>query len=165
MLLSRDFALHAYGADCLKEHGMVIINGKSIDQYEPKAIPYRPIGWLHNRMEIKEFFSNIHILSPTAAKTVIIAHVNPNAPLPQSLLNYVIKNIAGVLLYLFQKQVIKISKDHHCHHSERIRSNTAFYTNWLLPKLRYVALRCSLLLLLICIVFICMFLYVFFTLS
>jgi hypothetical protein len=62
--------------------------------------------------------------------------VNPNCPLPQALLNFVIKHFAGVVLYYFQKQVMKVSQDHQCTHAHRIRDNKEFYSTWLLPKLR-----------------------------
>jgi hypothetical protein len=62
--------------------------------------------------------------------------VNPNCPLPTALLNFVIKNLAGVVLYYFQKQVVKVAKDHSCEHANRIRNNKDFYSRWLLPKLR-----------------------------
>lgn len=69
-------------------------------------------------------------------QTVIIAHINPNAPLPQLFINYIMKHIAGIILYLFQRQVMKIAQDVHSLHAHRIRENTAFYRDWLLPKLR-----------------------------
>ncbi len=46
------------------------------------------------------------------------------------------KNVAGLMLYLFQRQAIKVSNDPECEHAQRIRSNREFYANWVLPKLR-----------------------------
>jgi hypothetical protein len=48
------------------------------------------------------------------------------------------KNMAGVLLYWFQRQTLKVAKDHNCNHAQRIRQQTEFYRDWLLPKVRYV---------------------------
>ncbi len=62
-----------------------------------------------------------------------------NAPLPHSLINFLIRKLAGILLYLIQKQVMKVQTDHHCSHALRIRSNLDFYRDWLLPKFRCVA--------------------------
>jgi hypothetical protein len=154
--ISRDFSLHAFAADCLHEHGKLVITGKSIEEYEPKPLPLKPVGWFHNRMVVKEFKVICEINSPTNAKvnlsplcifyqnfflsvffqSTIIAHLNPRAPLPQTFINFIMKNVAGLMLYLFQKQAIKVSNDPNCEHAQRIRSNREFYGNWVLPKLR-----------------------------
>ena len=52
--------------------------------------------------------ARMEILSPYEAKTLIIGHVNPQAPLPQSLINFVMKKLAGVFLFLLQRQALKI---------------------------------------------------------
>lgn len=44
------------------------------------------------------------VLSP-----VVVAQVDPRIPLPQRFINFVIKNLAGVFLSLFQRQVVKVS--------------------------------------------------------
>eukprot|EP01039_Chlorochromonas_danica_P001567 gene1567-1712_t len=134
--LGRDFVMNAYGADCLTEHGKLLIIGKSIDNYPEKEVPFRTPGWFHDRMEVKQFRAITEVLTPTSAKTVIVADVNPRCPLPQALLNFVIKNLAGVVLYFFRKQVMKVHKDHSCEHAHRIRENKEFYSGWVLPKLR-----------------------------
>jgi hypothetical protein len=35
--------------------------------------------------------------------------VDPKIPLPQRFINFVIKNLAGVFLSLFQRQVVKVA--------------------------------------------------------
>ena len=57
--------------------------------------------------------------------------------LPQTLINFVIKNIAGVGLYLFQQKSLKVSQNPNCSHSQQIRENQGFYIQWLYPKLWY----------------------------
>lgn len=135
--LSRDFLMRVYGADCLVERGKLIILGKSIETYPgEKTVPFKACGWFHNRMVVEEFRCIVDVLTPTSAKTTIIAEVNPHAPLPQAMLNFFIKNLAGVLLYFFQKQAMKVSQDPNCAHAHRIRENREFYEDWVLPKLR-----------------------------
>ncbi|RYY83061.1 hypothetical protein EON63_12075 [archaeon] len=56
---------------------------------------YKHPSLFHNKMYVKEFRTMTHILSPTRARTTIIADINPNTILPQYLLNMVIKNLAG----------------------------------------------------------------------
>eukprot|EP01035_Chromulina_nebulosa_P018040 gene18040-23682_t len=108
-----------FGADCLQEHGSIVIIGQSIDNWEGKSIPFRRKSWLHDTADIKDIAAIINILSPNTAKTIITA-----------------KNIAGVGLYLFQQQSYKVSKNPDCSHSHRIQQSTEFYLDWLYPKLR-----------------------------
>lgn len=68
MMVTRDFGMFAYGADCLEEKERILIIGKSVTEYENKPIPFQPTGWFHDRMVIKELCTNIHVLSPTVAK-------------------------------------------------------------------------------------------------
>jgi hypothetical protein len=67
----------------------------------------------------------------------MIIQLDTKAPLPKTALNFLIKNLAGGFLYFFQQQVQKICNDPDSTHAQRIRSNTAFYRDWVLPKLRY----------------------------
>jgi hypothetical protein len=72
MGISRDVLLHAYGADCTQENDEMIIMGKSVDSYSGQgSIPWKPVGWFHQRLIIKEFKLVIHIESPTTAKVTI----------------------------------------------------------------------------------------------
>eukprot|EP01031_Cornospumella_fuschlensis_P025323 gene25323-30578_t len=152
--LGRDFIMHAYGADCLESHSKLLILGKSVDtppttnhtpvaQHTPGKYShhYKPPSLFHNQMFVKEFRTVTHVLSPTRARTTIIADINPNTMLPQALLNMVIKNLAGMVLYFFHKQVRKISSDIHCEHALRIRSNRAFYKDWVLRKLEHMCVQ------------------------
>jgi hypothetical protein len=63
-----------------------------------------------------------------------------NAPLPQMVINFIIRKISGVILYLIQEQVKKIQSDSNCSHAKQIKANVGFYRDWLLPKLRYSCL-------------------------
>ena len=40
--------------------------------------------------------------------TVVVARVDPKLPLPQPFINFIMKNVAGVFLNLFQRQVLKV---------------------------------------------------------
>ena len=72
-----------------------------------------------------------------AMQTMIISKVDLNAPLPQSLINYLIQNLAGILLYLLQQQAIKVKNNPDCKHATRIKADSMFYRDWVLPKFRY----------------------------
>ena len=63
--------MRAYGADCLRERGKILILGKSIDDYTDNPdnpVPWRSIGWGHNRVIVKEYKAIIDVLSATSAK-------------------------------------------------------------------------------------------------
>lgn len=136
--LSRDFLIEAYGADCMMETSQIIIIGKSIDKYDGAAseVPLKKEGWFHKRLLVKSFKAIVTILSPTEAQTKIICHVDPQVFLPQVILNFIIKNFAGVFLYLFQQQALEVSKHPDCEHAKRIRENRMFYNDWVLHKLQ-----------------------------
>jgi hypothetical protein len=70
-------------------------------------------------------------------QTMIIFRVDLNAPLPQSLINYLIQNLAGIFLYLLQQQAIKVKSNPDCKHAARIKADSTFYRDWVLPKFRY----------------------------
>jgi hypothetical protein len=67
-MLGRDLSFHGYAADCMKEHGSLIIIGKPVDEYPNKTIPWKPKSWTHDRLILKEFKATINILGPNQAK-------------------------------------------------------------------------------------------------
>lgn len=134
--MSRDLLMRAYAADCLEEEGKVVIIGTTIDSWKDFDIPFRSTGWFHKKMVFKTFEVIFQAISPTVGKTIVIVEIEPNIHLPQVLLNFVIRNLAGMFLYLVQRQAIKTSQDANCPHNQRIRENKAFYQDWLLPKLQ-----------------------------
>ena len=76
-----------------------------------------------------------------AAKTVILAQVDPKAPLPAILLNFIIRNIAGLLLYYFQQKVLSVSKDPNCSHNVRMIENKEFYIDWVYKKIERYCMK------------------------
>jgi hypothetical protein len=77
MGISRDLLLHAYGADCTLECDKMIIVGKSIESYGEFEIPWKNIGWFHDRIIVKEFQLVLNIVSPTAAEVKnFISYIN-----------------------------------------------------------------------------------------
>jgi len=131
--IGRDTLVYAYAADCLHESNKIIISGKSIESW--KDTPLRPTGWFHDRMDIQKFLATIEVTSPISAKTCIIAKVDPRTILPKSLVNIVVRNLAGLMLYFFQNKVKEVVKHPEGDHAKRIRENPHFYKEWLLPKL------------------------------
>lgn len=70
-VFSRDLLFHAFGADCMHEHGKVVILGKSVDAHPSKEVPWKATGWLHKRMSIQDIEAIVEAISPTAAKVCL----------------------------------------------------------------------------------------------
>lgn len=76
-VFSRDFLFHAFGADCMQEHGKVVILGKSVESHPTKEVPFKKTGWLHKRMSIQDMEAIVEAITPTTAKVpVMLLHVN-----------------------------------------------------------------------------------------
>jgi hypothetical protein len=60
----------------------------------------------------------------------MIATMNLNCPLPNWLVNFIVRSFAGVLLHSLQKQAKLTVEDPLYIYGQRIRGNKEFYTNW-----------------------------------
>ena len=129
---------------------------KVISHCPESACPWMTYGWGSSRMTISEYIAIIEVTGPESARPVIIAKVDPNMGrfIPQWLLNSLIKNLAGVLLHYFQKQVQNVAAFNQLNPTtqaktkksdiqtlgtaspESLAKHRAFYCDWLVPKLR-----------------------------
>ncbi len=155
MVIARDTVIHAYACDLLEEEGKLILIGKSVhekmDEFKEKynkfadntfkETPLKPITWFHNRLNVLDFKAIMEPITPTSVKTTIIATMEPNLVLPQFLINFIIKNIAGLFLYFFTNQVKKIVNINPagppCQYKDKVQKNPAFYCDWIVPKLKH----------------------------
>ena len=85
-------------------------------------------------MHVKEFQAQIDVLSPTCARTRVIANVDPKLFLPQWLINFSMKKIAGIILVYLLRMAKKIEKNPECPHGKRIVEDKSFYLEWVWPK-------------------------------
>ena len=163
LFLSRDTCMHTWGADCLQETGQILLFGYSVNHTEgdggggpthvkkdwrtsrvsdvrtftaEKACPWKEESWTHTKMDIVDFKAAFTPTNAAAAHTVIEACVEPRVPLHETLINFVIKKMAGLALYFFQKRVSEVAHSVDNSTSRNIRQNSAFYTEWLLPKVK-----------------------------
>ena len=102
--LRRDAAFHAFGCDCMEADGSVLITARSVEAYPGAFIPPPSTGWGSARMDIRSFSGLVTILSPTSARTRLIANIDPKLSLPQKLIDFTMKKMCGVLLLCLQKQ-------------------------------------------------------------
>mmetsp|Transcript_1827 Transcript_1827/g.3271 ORF Transcript_1827/g.3271 Transcript_1827/m.3271 type:complete len:407 (-) Transcript_1827:243-1463(-) len=139
----RDMLVHVYASDCVMEHGCVAFVGRSLSDEETKRDPdtewpAHPNYFLGQRMEILQLSGVLRMTSNKSAKSIILMKVNPKVLLPQMVINFLIKKMAGVFLYFLQKKAIALSEETEMSskHAERMHSNTEFYVDWLLPVVR-----------------------------
>ncbi|KAL7522504.1 hypothetical protein ACHAWX_007190 [Stephanocyclus meneghinianus] len=102
------------------------------------ALPPVPKGIGHGRMTIRNFSASIKILSASSARTKMVVNIDPNLHfLPQSLIDFCMKRMCGVMLARLQAAATKVVKDPIRNpHSRRMREDVRFYRDWLLPKFR-----------------------------
>lgn len=148
--LSRDSIFRAIGCDNMVEDGSVIICAQGLQDRpdtEPFAEPFLakgidnlkypdvPTGLGSGRMTIRNFSALITFHSATCFETKLVANINPNLPLPQYVIDFVMRKMCGVLLSKLQTAAKKASKDPvRCAHARKVRQEKEFYNSWLLPK-------------------------------
>jgi hypothetical protein len=157
--LARDGVFRAIGCDNMFEDGSILLAGQGIrdlpegaplpkDTYlsddpilDKLDIPPIPTRRGAGRMTMRTFDAVIHITSPTTARTRLVANVDPNMPfLPQPLLEFVMKNLAGVLLAKLQSAAKKIPRNPlHNEHARRMRDEEDFYRHWLMAKFQAIS--------------------------
>lgn len=149
-ILTRETIVHAFGIDASYECGGVLLLGQSIQSLDEIATtplsPNRPAELQdirsQDRMDIRGFRALIEPLSRTSAHICIVANVNLNFPnLPQSLINFGMKKMAGMLLYLLVKEAGKIDHTSKTNvYAKRMTLDPMGFYTWLRPRLeRYFA--------------------------
>lgn len=156
--IARDGCFRAIGCDNIAEDGSILLAGQGVRDIMPGApppddtflsedpalddldIPSIPTRRGSGRMTIRKFEAVIHVLSPTSARTRIVANLNPNmAFLPQPLLEFVMKHLAGVLLAKLQGATKKIIRNPVTNeHARKMREQKTFYKQWLMQKFKAI---------------------------
>ena len=156
--LSRDGVFRAIGCDNILEDGSILLAGQGVQDIPEGAppaedtylcedpildkldIPPVPTRRGAGRMTLRVVQAVIHVTSPTSARTRLVANLDPNMTfLPQPLLEFVMKNLAGVLLAKLQAAAKRIPKHPVANeHARRMRDEEDFYKHWLMPKFQAV---------------------------
>jgi len=102
---------------------------------ETLDLPPVPTRMGGGRLTVRSLVAQIHVESPTAATTKVVANIDPNLPLiPKSLLDFVMKRVCGAILNKMQGAANNIAQDPITNlHAIRIREDE-FYKKFLLPK-------------------------------
>jgi hypothetical protein len=111
-----------------------------LDTLDLPPIPTRMGG---GRVTIRSVAAQIHVESPTAAITTMVANIDLNMLiLPQALIDFVMKRICGAVLYKMKSSALKIGKEPITNpHAIKIREEKDFYKNFLLPKVEGICKR------------------------
>uniref|UniRef100_K3X082 Phosphatidylcholine transfer protein n=1 Tax=Globisporangium ultimum (strain ATCC 200006 / CBS 805.95 / DAOM BR144) TaxID=431595 RepID=K3X082_GLOUD len=152
-LLQRDAIIQAFGINACYESRAILLLGKTEHETNlPVSIKVPKVkGWNADRMEMRGFRALIEPITRTKARTCIVANIDPKCPIPRSLLNFGIKKMAGMLLYLIRKEAEKIEQAQRDHteneHLRRIESDPTQFYQWLRPLMEkwFEDLRCDLL--------------------
>jgi hypothetical protein len=157
--IARDGCFRAIGCDNFAEDGSFLLSGQGLKDRKPSdkspvedtylsqdpvvdilEIPPVPSRRGSGRMTIRKFDAKIHVTSPTSASTRIVANIDPNiAFMPQSLLEFIMKHLAGVVLAKVQAAAKKVSKNPVTNvHAIKMREEKQFYKDWLMAKFQYV---------------------------
>ncbi|CAI5739417.1 unnamed protein product [Peronospora destructor] len=140
--LQRDTVIQAFGINAVYENRCLLLLGGSVDiSSVTSSIPIPTLqGWNAGRMEIKGFRALIEPLTRMQTRTCIVVNIDPKCAIPKPMLNFGIKKMAGVLLYLIRKEAEKIQKNNKSpaisaanEHLCRIKSDPSGFYTWLRP--------------------------------
>ena len=117
------------------EYGSYLSRDSVLDTIQ---IPPVPNKFGAGRMTIRSFQGAVDVLSPSSAKTRLITNIDPNLSfIPQSLIDYCMKKMCGILLTRLQGCARATLNDPvHSPHARRMREDVQFYRLWLLPKFK-----------------------------
>lgn len=120
------------------EYGSYLSRDSVLETIQIPPVPTTKFGFGSGRMTIRSFQGQVDVLSPTSAKTRLITNIDPNLNyVPQSLIDFCMKKLCGILLSRLQGAARTILKDPvHSLHARRMREDVQFYRMWLLPKFR-----------------------------
>ncbi|KAL4138454.1 hypothetical protein PRIC2_001960 [Phytophthora ramorum] len=140
--LQRDAIIRAFGINAVYENRCLLLLGGSVDVSSvASSVPVPTLqGWSAGRMEIKGFRALIEPLTRMQARTCIVANIDPKCAIPKPMLNFGIKKMAGILLYLIRKEAEKIEHDLNKpsasaanEHLRRINNDPSGFYTWLRP--------------------------------
>ena len=99
-------------------------------------LPPRPSGLIGARLELRCLQASIEVLSMNSIRTRIVTNFDPNLDyLPQWLFEFGMKKMAGHLLIALQKAARHaIDNPNVSPHAKRIREDTEFYKDFLVPR-------------------------------
>lgn len=111
--LKRDAVVRGYGVDTSEEAGVILLMGGSVEQDEVPDIELPPVvtGFGATRMEVRYFQAMISPVDRRNAKVCVITQMDLKSALPQWLINFAIKRVLGLIVFLILRQARTIEKE------------------------------------------------------
>ena len=97
----RDLVIHAWGVEHLTD-GYFLIIGESVDTFPDTVIP-PPSGMFMKRAVIRGLKVLVQPLGQNKIRNCSIASIDLQIPLPQSMIDHVIKNVFSVVFLFMEK--------------------------------------------------------------
>ncbi|KAM3576358.1 hypothetical protein VYU27_001709 [Nannochloropsis oceanica] len=109
-LFHRDCLLRGYACD-YSEKDMILICGDSTTPafYPHLNLPAEPNGWMFKRMSITNFRCQVQLRGVNKGKVILAALIDPKTALPQSIVDFCLQRIVGVLLYLLLRTAERLN--------------------------------------------------------
>ncbi|KAH8090042.1 hypothetical protein JL720_6339 [Aureococcus anophagefferens] len=83
---------------------------------------------------LAHFSIGVAFTSATSQHAMVVVSVDLRTRLPRSILDFFLKKLVGIFLWLWRRQSRYISAHDEGKHRDAIAADAAFYENWLRPK-------------------------------
>jgi hypothetical protein len=108
---------------------------RSLDDSETEwhgaAVPPRDRSWGMDRMVVRDFYARVQFLSQFAQRCEVVVCVDLRTRLPRAVLDFFMKRLVGLFIWLWRRQSRYVSAHEQCPHRDAIAKDPAFYDEWL----------------------------------
>ena len=137
-VLSRDCVLRVAACNDALSSGALYFEGASLGDdvrtWRGAAVPPRSTTWGFDRMVVRSLFAKVAFTSKTSQHCIFVVSVDLRTSLPRAVLDFFLKKLVGLFLWLWRRQSRYISTHDACKHRDAIAADPAFYETWLRPK-------------------------------
>ena len=116
----------------------LFFEGRSLDdavtEWNGAAVPPRDRSWGMDRMVVRDFYARVQFLSQFSQKCEVVVCVDLRTRLPRAVLDFFMKRLVGLFIWLWRRQSRYVSAHEQCPHRDAIAKDPAFYDEWLRPK-------------------------------
>ena len=105
-----------------------------VTEWHGAAVPPRDRSWGMDRMVVRDFYARVQFLSQFSQKCEVVVCVDLRTRLPRAVLDFFMKRLVGLFIWLWRRQSRYVSAHEQCPHRDAIAKDPAFYDEWLRPK-------------------------------
>ena len=137
-VLSRDCVFRVAACNHALSGASLFFEGRSLDddvtEWNGAAVPPRDRSWGMDRMVVRDFYARVSFLSQFSQKCEVVVCVDLRTRLPRAVLDFFMKRLVGLFIWLWRRQSRYVSAHEQCPHRDAIAKDPAFYDEWLRPK-------------------------------